>query len=158
MGDATLTPDELNEVNRLIGLFIDGDIADPASARNAVRRTTVLPALEDWSAFGGISRGGEIVWVNREPPFETRTVENARLKRIVLFEASRRYPTLQSLHPKRPPGARDCRDCGGSGRFSLGIDPEKIRIGNSERSGPEMEDAIRCRCGGLGWVIDDEDD
>ena len=161
MNDIAFTSDEQSEVNRLIDLFIAGEIADPlpqrsATERPAVERTGVLPALEDWSAYGGISRGAEIVWVDRDSPFSTEPIEDARIQRIVLVAAARRYPSLSSLRPARPHNARDCNHCGGTGRVSFGTEQETIQIGSRERSIRDIEDRFVCFCGGLGWLLDDE--
>lgn len=135
MNDVTLSPDECGEINRLIDLFISGDICDPhpdrcASERLAVARTSVLPALEDWSAFGGISRDAQIMWVDREP--------------------------LSSLSPIRPNGARDCHWCDGSGRVSFGSAQVVFEIGGRKRRVRELEDHFVCYCGGLGWLLPGE--
>ena len=161
MKEATLSHDERAEINRLIDQFIAGDIADPlpersAAERRAVTQTSVLPAVGDWSGFGGVSRDATIVWVDRDPPYATRPIDDARTQRLVLFQASIRYSSLSSLRPTRPEDARDCNQCGGTGRVSFGIAKQTITMGGRKRSVREMDARLVCYCGGLGWLLNGE--
>ena len=161
MINATISDDERTEINRLIDAFVAGDNPDPVPERSspeidAIQTSNALPTLEDWSAFAAITRDGELVWVDRDPPYGTRLIDNARFRRFALFEASKRFPTLASLCPTRPDNARTCDHCGGTGRTSFGTKHETIRIGDVERNVRELEDRIVCYCGGLGWLPDDE--
>lgn len=143
---------EQNEIRRLIAEFSVGRIPDPGKERDAAVQTQTLPAFEDWSAFGAITPNGDIVWVDRDPPYPTRPIEDPRIQRFVLFEASKRYPTLASLCPKRPQDARNCVACGGTGRFSFGVKVGRNTDDDSAFSIRKLEEGIRCFCGGLGWL------
>lgn len=161
MIDATFIDHERTEINRLIDLFVAGQNPDPvpelsAPELDAVRKSSVLPTLEDWSAFAGITRACELVWVDRDPPYSMRPIDDPLYRRFALFEASKRFPTLESLCPTRPDDARTCDHCGGTGRPSLGIEQETIRLGGRERNVRDIADRIVCYCGGVGWLLGEE--
>lgn len=157
----TFSNDERIEINRLIDLFLAGQNPDPIPERSApeidaIRVAEALPAFEDWSAFSAITRDGEIVWVDRDAPVSPRPISDPRHRRITVFAASNRFPTLASLRPARPATARTCADCRGTGRFSFGLEQEAIRRSSRVDDVRELEDRIVCFCGGLGWLLDDE--
>ena len=158
MVNTTISDHERTEINRLIDLFVAGENPDPVPERSdseidAIRASNALPTLEDWSAFAAITRDCELVWVDRDPPYSTRPIDDPRHRRFALFEASKRFPSLESLCPTRPDDARTCEHCDGTGRSSLGIEHETVRLGGRDRSVREIADGIVCYCGGVGWLL-----
>ena len=136
-------------------------IPDPISARalseiGAIRASESLPAFEDWSAFAAITRDCVIVWIDRDPPYSKRTIDDSRYQRFVLFEVAKRFPTLASLLPRRPDDARRCDQCDGKGRPTFGLSQKTIQLADRNVRLAELEDRIVCYCGGLGWLLNDE--
>lgn len=142
MPDSSFIDDPLEEINRLIDLFVASDSLEesPAGYANeldAVKATEVLPCLQDWFAFAGISRAGRFYFVDTETDFQQKEIVDSRFIRFVLYEAGKRYPTLDSLKPTRPGNGVDCPYC--PARSNL---PERLV----------------CYCGGLGWLLPSEID
>jgi hypothetical protein len=99
-----------------------------------VARFRALPTYVGWYTTLGIRPDGTVVEWSTEGEFEgAREVEETFLVRVALVEAARRFPELRALVPPRPPGARTCEQCGGSGYL------------------PVLP-SVFCSCGGFGWV------
>ncbi len=110
-----------------------------------IRASQALPAYEDWTGFSGINRDGELVYVEEGAQFAVTMLNEPLFQRVALFEASRRFPTLESLLPQRPEHARKCAGCSGTGRIDFGNSDEALDV--------NVADCVRCFCGGLGWIL-----
>ena len=160
MHDESFSYMEKVEVNWLIDLILAGE--NPATypegsaySLAAIRATESLPVMEDWSAFAAITRDCDIVWVDRDPPYSTVSIEGSRIRRISVFEASKRYPSLASLCPVRPENAVECCHCGGTGQYVSGCIEKEFRIGDRTINVSDFESRVLCYCGGLGWLCGD---
>lgn len=112
---------------------------DPALewVRDAVRAHHFLPLCFSMSSAVCIRPDGTFWswtgdWI--EP------VLGARLRRVALSEGAKRWPELAALIPPRPFGAVDCNECSHTAMLR--------KKGSTN---------IMCWCGGLGWVIEDEE-
>ena len=82
--------------------------------REAAMATGALPVYSGWTAELVITEAGEVM----EFDHDTKTVRLAReecWRTIALVRAARCDPALRCLAPLRPPDARECKACGGSG-------------------------------------------
>ena len=70
----------------------------------------------------GITPNGDVfmetydISANEAPAFD----RSRRAQLLVLALGARTLPQLESLLPSRPPGAADCPECKGAGRFNVG--------------------------------------
>jgi hypothetical protein len=111
---------------------------EPFNHQQAVAMLGVLPLTCDWGGCYAIRPDGEIVVFLYETPEVCSVEEDPRIRNMAIYQGSLRYPELKELVPLRPPTARDCPTCEGTG-----IHPISLQI---ER------DNILCYCGGLEWV------
>ena len=98
-------------------------------------------ALAVYCDMGGclaIRSDGEVLCVPDDPATPVHIETDPLQRNLALVQASRRYPELQGLYPKRPADARSCLECGGTGRHPI-----------TAHAGFE---AIICKCGGTGWL------
>ena len=94
-----------------------------------------LPLDSEWPETFGIEVSGRLVRWSTEGDYEgTEEVDDGVTARIILVEGARQYPRLRHLIPARPPGARTCSVCGGTGH-------------------PEGGANVICSCGGVGWEL-----
>lgn len=95
-----------------------------------------LPLYADFGGIAGLTSDGNVVemgWDDAAPIL----VDNVRRRDLYLLRGTTRYPELRAIVPRRSPEAKDCRDCLGTGTFS--IDGQAIP-------------GVICWCGGLGWI------
>ena len=135
--DATTSSAIISEIRAELERFIREPPDKPAGVAEVAQRTQVLPALYDWTAFGGISTNGDTVWVEYDPPYAVRPAGPAYERNRILHRLAERYPSLAALEPVRPQDAIVCSSCHGTG---------VIRVQGVAR--PEFS----CWCGGLGWL------
>jgi hypothetical protein len=110
-----------------------------------LRLTAEIDALPVYWDMGGVlalTPNGEVIMFSWDDPTGVQTVHDAVIRNLALFQASKRYPELQSLAPSRPPDAHECSYCRGTGYPSA-----------LENSGTEN---VVCHCGGLGWLPNEE--
>ena len=110
---------------------VNGDVQALAA------RFQVLPVMIDWTAFSGLTKEGQFVWVEHDPP-HTVTLVDVRYRHLMLAQAGLRYGLLSRLIPERSAEAHDCKSCGGTGTPLVATE-----IGATN---------IVCQCGGLGWL------
>jgi hypothetical protein len=104
----------------------------------AVRKHEFLPLYLGWVAVIGLRPDGSFVcWDHEEGPDVVKPLSDPYWERMALCEGAKKYPELASLVPSRPPEARDCEFCRGTGQIE-GL-PQVI-----------------CGCGGLGWILPGE--
>jgi hypothetical protein len=133
-----LTPEQRDLIERKLTEFVRGE--GHGEYRNAAESAHALPILFDWSGCMAIRPNGEIIWIDYDEPHQVLPVEDERVQNIGLFQGSRRDPDLRFLIPVRPPHARECPDCKGTGRFTF---PEGHE---------HLAEKVVCSCGGLGWL------
>ena len=103
------------------------------------RRLGVRPVCADMGGWFGVTATGDVFSALHDTSCAPERVSDARVRNMVLYRASTRYPDLAHLAPRRVPGDPDCEHCGGTGQVPL---PEGLK-------NPEH---FACACGGLGWV------
>jgi hypothetical protein len=132
---AELSAEISAEIDRCIEAYLTGDDERLEWVRAAVRQHRFLPVYLGWVAVLGLRPDGSVVRWNHDEGDEgpVREIDPFWI-RLTLHHAGRDHPRLAALIPPRPPGATDCRACGGSGDVA-GL--------------PEMV----CECGGLGWRL-----
>lgn len=105
--------------------------------RAAVREHGFLPLHIGWVTVLGLRPDGSWVrWDHEETPGTLRPFSDPYWERIALCNGAESYPELETLLPRRPTHAHDCRACSGTGLFA---------------GAP-----ITCACGGLGWMLPGE--
>ena len=93
-----------------------------------------LPLHVGWTVTAGIRPDGTLIRWSTEADWPgARELEDAAWVNTALVQGAERYPRLRRLIPARPPNARTCEACGGSGRLAL--DANWI-----------------FQCGGVGWI------
>jgi hypothetical protein len=138
-----LPADPPADLRPLFKAWIAALLDDPARAdyHEAVARTGLLPLLLYGDSCFALCPDGEIVILDCRPPHRFVRLEDERKRNITVAVGVERYPELRPLLPARPPDARACPYCRGSGE----IDAPGIR--------PEIAaKVLRCYCGGLGWI------
>lgn len=129
----------MNEsIRRLIEAFTASAVPSARALHNAVSTYGFLPLYVGWSRVLGITPGGEIVEWDPEGAREgIQAASNPYLRRVALAQGAIKYPELAPLLPTRPSEALTCKQCGGSGALA--------------------DTRLVCECGGLGWLLPDED-
>jgi hypothetical protein len=115
--------------------FLDETTPDPTDLRIIVRTLNVLPLMSDWNGCYAIQANGEIIWFLWDSYRDIRPETDPRIRNVVLFQGSKKYPELV---PQQPTDAKICRHCEGTG-----IEPLSAKHGIKN---------INCYCGGLGWL------
>ncbi|HYV38716.1 MAG TPA: hypothetical protein VE988_23730 [Gemmataceae bacterium] len=102
--------------------------------RKVAANLQILPLILDMAGCLGIRPNREVLTFMWDDP-QTVTVEHdERIRNMVLFRASQKYPQLAALKPIRPFDAKICPHCSGVGKVA------------------SIPRSIICYCGGLGWV------
>ena len=111
----------------------------PPELRDIAARAHVLPLMWDWGGCFAARPNGEIISFLWDEPDNMRLATGAHIRNMGLYQAAKRYPTLQQFIPCRPADALDCPQCNGTGHL------------------PELfPKNFVCSCGGLGWLPHDE--
>jgi hypothetical protein len=118
--------------------FLSDPAPDPLRLREVVARFGALPLCLDLGGCTALRSDGEIISFAWDAPYGLKVEDDLRLRNAALYQGSRKYPELAVLVPARPPTARDCPHCGGSG-----ASPLALQVG--------AENMV-CFCGGLGWL------
>jgi hypothetical protein len=118
--------------------FLDDKGPDPMSVRQAADALGALPVVSDMGGCFLLRPNGSIISIAWDKPADWRPEDDPRVRNLVLFAASQKYPELRELAPQRPSGAPDCPFCGGTGKHPM-----------SAKRGLEN---VGCYCGGLGWI------
>lgn len=135
-----MTGETRSAVEKRIEEFLASD--DPAFRwlREAVREHRFLPLYAGWLSALGLGPDGSFVrWDQEDDPRRVKKLSNAYLQRLAICQGARKYPELAVLIPQRPASAETCTACGGAGEL---------------RGLPQMI----CHCGGIGWIIPNEDE
>ena len=114
----------------------------PLELQRLTSEIDALPVYWDMGGVLALRPSGEVIMFSWDEPTDLQTVHDAVIRNLALFQASKRYPELQALAPSRPPDARECSYCKGTGYPSA-----------LENSGIEN---VVCHCGGLGWLPNEE--
>jgi hypothetical protein len=105
----------------------------------AVRKHGFLPLYLGWVAAIGLRPDGSFVrWDHEDDREVVKPLSNRYWERMALCQGAKKYPELASLIPERSPQAGDCESCKGTGQI-------------------EGMPHIICGCGGLGWILPDEE-
>jgi len=138
-----LPPDIANEVRRGIDTVAIDWKDDPSRVGEIAHTVGALPLLLDMGGFFALKADGVLVAVPWDNPEKQRIVTSKREKDIALLAGSTRYPVLARFVPRRPPDARPCPTCRGTG-----VPAVAAQAGLTN---------VRCWCGGLGWIPSDWD-
>jgi hypothetical protein len=131
--------DTKESVQRLLDLLVNSPDTTPHEL-DIARRHAAVPAVMDMGGALAITADGDVLEILWDHPGTATKVTDPRERSIAYYAVSQRYPELESISPKRPASARDCRACGGTGRPDVPV---------------HLQDSVRCWCGGLGWVPDE---
>jgi hypothetical protein len=110
----------------------------PLDMRALAARLKLLPVMLDMGGCYGLMPDGKVASFCWDDPQQVRIEHDERIRNMVLFQASIRYPLLVCLNPKRPASASTCTHCGGTGM----VPGLPLHLGRR----------IVCYCGGLGWL------
>lgn len=125
-------------ISQLLNNFLVESKPDQRGLYRIAVRTNVLPLYVEMGGVYAINVDGDIFsfsWDNLDLP---REETDPRIRNIVLFQGSKKYPELRDLIPERPDDAPICPHCHGTGIDSFST------LNNIE--------GIVCFCGGLGWI------
>jgi hypothetical protein len=111
---------------------------NPEYLRVLVADLCTLPLLLDMGGCYGIRPNGDIICFSYDNEFESYIETDQRIHNIALYQGIIKYPELKELLPVRPPNAKQCEYCKGSGLSEPKNDP--------------VYKSIICYCGGLGWI------
>jgi hypothetical protein len=125
------------EIREALASFLADTNPVNREVQKLAARFQVLPVTIDWTAFSGLTREGQFVWVEHDPP-HTMTPVDGRDRHLMLARAGLRYKLLSQLIPERSTEAHDCEMCGGTGTPLVA---REIGVTN-----------VVCQCGGLGWL------
>lgn len=125
-------------ISKLIQKFLADPPADQLKLRQLVADEQVLPLFWDMGGVFAINSDGDILSFLWDDTLHPKVEYDPRVRNLVLFQGSKKYPELKDYVPTRPDNARTCPSCGGTG-----VDPYAEKLNT---------DAIICYCGGLGWL------
>ena len=115
---------------------------EPPYLKRLAAQWHALPVMIGWTEFWGVKPNGEVWVVATEGDEKPQVESDARMRRMALFQGTKKYPKLKPLVPSRPLDAVACSHCGGSGRVDVpGVEPG----------------VVICYCGGLGWLTSEDD-
>jgi len=126
--------DSSSIVARLNALLRSEQIASD-NERMVARATNALPVYFDMSGALSITADGSVLFFDWESE-EIRPIKDERWIMIAAVSAAEKYPDLRGLIPDRPPTAKTCPLCAGSGIQSL----------------TPRHETFCGQCCGLGWV------
>jgi hypothetical protein len=110
----------------------------PLDLRKLAGELNLLPLLLDMGGCIGVRPDGALFAFVWDDPYELMPETDTRVCNIALFNGAQKFPEMMELIPMRPANARECDYCKGSG-VVVGLPPDLAK-------------AVRCYCGGLGWV------
>ena len=110
----------------------------PLNMRKLAAELNLLPVLRDMGGCYGLRPNGEIFSFVWDEPYQLRIERDVRIQNLVLFQGAKSFPDLAEMVPARPPDARECEFCKGTGR--------------ADGLSAELAESVLCYCGGLGWV------
>lgn len=125
-------------IARLLREFLAESTPDPLDLRRIAAEANALPLFTEMGGVYAINISGDIICFpldNLELPEEEN---DPRIRNIVLFQGSKKYPGIRDLIPEKPDDARTCPHCQGTG-----IEPFSAK---------HNIDGLVCYCGGLGWI------
>ena len=128
-------------IQQLLGQFQADSAPDPLGLRQIVKRSHVLPLFLDMGGCFAVRPSGEIISFGWDTPDEIRVETNPRIRNLVLYQGSKKYPALRGFVPLRPSDAVECPHSKGKGEL-----PEPFGQRN-----------FVCYCGGLGWLPPGDD-
>lgn len=127
-----------HEIQQLIEAFTAPSSPGATVLRDAAGALGFLPLYVGWTRVLGITPSGEIVeWDPEGDRAGLTIVTNPYWKRLALAQGALKYAQLASFLPQKPSDSATCKQCGGSGTLA--------------------EPGLVCECGGLGWVVPNED-
>jgi hypothetical protein len=130
-----LSKEDADFIAHRIAAITRGDEGTPW-VRFYVSAFDALPIYAGWYETVGLRPDGHLVrWSTEDECEGVREVDDRILARIALVQCARQYPELKHLVPVRPPGARTCPTCDGTGHMP-----------------PPIPATVICSCGGVGWV------
>jgi uncharacterized protein (TIGR02996 family) len=121
--------------------YLEADSPDPMELRRWARHHSALPLMPDMAGCYCIRMEGEIISFAWDREEDARTGSETRVRNVVLFQGSEKYPELRLFIPPRPIDASDCPACEGKGVLM--------------KLPAELRDKVVCECGGLGWIMPD---
>jgi hypothetical protein len=101
--------------------------------RSVAHRTNALPVYSDLSGTLTISPEGTVLYYNSESG-EIEPITDDTWTIVAAVSAAEKYPDLRALLPEKPPTAKTCSLCSGTGR--------QLKM-----------KALCGKCFGLGWVL-----
>jgi hypothetical protein len=104
----------------------------------AVRTHIFLPLYLGWVGAIGLRPDGSFVrWDHEDDREAVKPLSDPYWERVAVSHAAKKYSELAALLPERPSHAKDCDSCKGTGEI-------------------EGTAQIICVCGGLGWIIPED--
>jgi hypothetical protein len=101
----------------------------------------ILPVWLDMGGCLGVQPDGNVVSFLWDEPDQLRKETDKRIRNMVYYQGSCKFPELAELAPSRPPSAETCSHCGGTGKVSFPKEADEA---------PEL--SVVCFCSGLGWL------
>jgi hypothetical protein len=83
----------------------------PLDLQKLANDLNLLPMMIDMGGCYGIRPNGDIFSFAWDEPHNLQLENNSRIRNIVLFQGSKKYPELAGLVPVRPVGSVDCSHC-----------------------------------------------
>ena len=103
-------------VNKQIGDLTASDVVADHVDNIVARATNSLPVYGDLSGYLCVAADGSILFHDSETGL-TRQEIDTRWRIIATVSASRKFPELSGMLPVRPPSAKPCCECDGTGNF-----------------------------------------
>jgi hypothetical protein len=123
-----------NQIALALKQFLAATSPDPMGLRKIAADLQALPLMLDMGGCFAVRCNGEVISFAWDTPAEVRVEKDPRIRNIVFFQGSQKYPSLRFLILPRLADAVDCPQCGGTRKMDIPI-----------------KDLV-CYCGGLGWV------
>lgn len=127
------------EIETRIAEFLAAEDPKLTWVKPAVRQHQFLPLYVGWVSALGLRPDGSFVrWDHEVDRANLKPLRDAYWQRMAICQGAKKYPELGALLPERPSSAQTCSACGGSGQ-----------VGGAAQ--------IICHCGGIGWIVPDEE-
>ncbi len=116
-------PETIVRAIERLGRIAASDATNP-ELQTAATQAPGLPVHHDMGGILVLRSDGSIAHYDPETErlSEVEDDDKGRWRTYALIQASRKFPELSQIHPRRPDGATACDSCGGAGKLFDTVD------------------------------------
>lgn len=136
-----IAPNLAAKISERVKDYVLPSDGDTEEAIKAALKIGALPLYLEMGGVFALQLNGEIISIPWGEPENLRVEHDQRIRNMVLFQGSMKYPELSGLISPKPDDAKVCPYCNGIGEATIALD-----------LADEARKHITCYCGGLGWI------